>query len=323
MRSESCAADSAPEPLAARAARAAIVVLTLDAEAFLPPLLAAIAAVPTPARQVLFVDSSSTDATLAMVTAAGHRVHSIRRAEFGHGRTRNVAARQCEDCEYVVYLTQDACPQGSDWLERLLEPFADAQVALVYGRQLPRAVAGISERHAREFNYPARPDRSERADLATRGIKAVFCSNSFAAYRRSALEAVGGFPERLPLGEDMAVALRLLQRGHARVYQPEARAVHSHDYSVAEEFRRYFDIGALMTIDPELRRVRLAASGEGLRFLRGELAASWSPLRPDRVLRVLLRAVAKFIGFRLGERHAAMPRVWCRRMSMHSFFWGR
>jgi rhamnosyltransferase len=272
---------------------------------------------------VLFVDSSSDDDTVALAAHAGHRVHGIHRADFGHVRTRNVAADLCEDCDFLVYLTQDACPQGSDWLPKLLRPFADAQVALVYGRQLPRPAAGASERYAREFNYPPQPDRTHRDDLTRRGIKAVFCSNSFAAYRRDALAAVGGFPERLPMGEDMAAALRLLQRGHARVYQPEALAVHSHGYSVAEEFKRYFDIGVLMAIDQELSRVRLAASGEGLRFLRGELAAAWNPTRPLGLVDVMVRAVAKYLGFLLGRRHAALPDAWRPRLSMHSFFWSR
>ena len=305
------------------ASRSAVIVLTLNAEAHMPSLLSTLAGMSQRPRQVLFVDSSSDDATAALAESAGHRIHRIRRADFGHGRTRNVAARLCTDCEFLVYLTQDACPQGADWLIQLLEPFADPAVALVYGRQLPRPGAHWPERYAREFNYPAQPERSARADLARRGIKAVFCSNSFAAYRRDALQSIGGFPERLPMGEDMAAALRLLQRGHARVYQPAACAVHSHAYSVIEELKRYFDIGTLMAMDAELSRVRLAASGEGLRFLRGELAASWNWKRPDGVLRVVLRAFAKYLGFFLGQRHAALPRAWRQRLSMHSFFWSR
>jgi rhamnosyltransferase len=305
------------------APRAAVIVLTLNAHDFMPALLASIAAVSTPPRRVVFVDSSSDDDTAEVALAAGHTLHLIRRSDFGHGRTRNEAARQCSDCDFLVYLTQDACPQGADWLQRLLEPFADSEVALVYGRQLPRPGAGACERYAREFNYPALPDRSTQGDLSRRGVKAVFCSNSFAAYRREALDAVGGFPERLPMGEDMAAALRLLERGYARVYAPSARAVHSHDYRIGDEFKRYFDIGALMVIDPGLRRVSLAASGEGWRFLRGELTAAWRLARPTGVVHVVLRAGAKYIGFLLGQRHAVLPRAWLPRMSLHSFFWSR
>jgi len=305
----------------ARLARTSVVILTLNAERYMPALLAALASVSDSVRRVLFIDSASTDATPSQALAAGHQVHSIARAEFGHGRTRNLAAELCADSDYLVYLTHDACPQGDDWLEQLLEPFAEIQVALVYGRQLPRADATLSERFAREFNYPAEADRTRLADLPRRGIKAVYCSNSFAAYRREALKAVGGFPEQLPLGEDMAVALRLLQSGYTRVYQPLAMAVHSHDYSIVQELKRYFDIGTLMAMDGELRRVRLAASGEGLRFVRGELAMAWRHSRLSEVLRIGLRTLGKYFGFALGLRYQHLPLSWRRRLSMHAYFW--
>lgn len=303
-------------------ARTSVVILTLDAQRYLPALLAAIAALPRSPQRVLFIDSASRDQTVALVRAAGHQVHGIQRSDFGHGKTRNLALQLCADSEFLVYLTQDSCPCGEGWLAQLLQPFADEQVALAYGRQLPRTEATFSERFAREFNYSTQPDRTTLADLPTRGVKAVFCSNSFSAYRRTALQAVGGFPEKLPLGEDMAVALRLLQQGHARYYQPLALAVHSHDYSVFQELKRYFDIGTLMVMDDELGSVRLAASGEGLRFVRAELASAWRQSALAEMYRIVLRTLGKYLGFALGRRYQHLPMSWRRRLSMHSFFWG-
>lgn len=301
--------------------RCSVVILTLNGGRYLPALFGAFAALTDRPRRVLFIDSSSDDGSPEAIRAEGFELHSISRRDFGHGRTRNLALTLCDDSDFVVFLTQDACPLGGDWLARLLDPFADPRVALVYGRQLPRPGAGLSERFAREFNYPASADRSSAEDLATRGIKAVFCSNSFSAYRRQALLAAGGFPESLPLGEDMAAALRLLQRGGVRVYQPLAEAIHSHDYSLVQEMRRYFDIGTLMAMDEELRRVRLAASGEGMRFVRGELAAALSSLRPTALAGVLLRTLCKYLGYALGQRYRYLPQSWRRRLSMHAYFW--
>lgn len=303
------------------ARRTSIIVPVLNAQAHLPGLLAALSNLPHQPRRVLFIDSASTDDTVSMLLAAGHKVHSIARHEFGHGKTRNLGARLCADSDFLVYLTQDALPQGPDWLQQLLSPMQDERVALVYGRQLPRPEASLPERHARCFNYPDTPSRSEWADLTRLGIKGVFCSNSFAAYRRAALEAVGHFPEQLPMGEDMAVALRLLQRGYARVYQPTAQAIHSHDYRIGEEFRRYFDIGVLMSMDAELQRVRLAASGEGLRFVKEEITLALQQGQPWWVPALLARTAAKFLGFYLGQRHKLMPGAWLPHLSMHRHFW--
>lgn len=302
-------------------AKTSIVILTLNAERFLPALLAAVAALPCAPRRVLFIDSASDDATAALVEAAGHHLHHIQRSQFGHGKTRNLALSLCADSDYIAYLTQDACPQGNNWLEQLLLPFQDEQVALVYGRQLPRRQATLAERFAREFNYSAQPETTTLADLPMRGIKAVFCSNSFAAYRHSALTKVGGFPEKLPLGEDMAAALRLLQHGYARSYQPQAMAVHSHDYSALQELKRYFDIGTLMSMDPELSRIRLATSGEGLRFVQREIRMAWLHNAPREIGAIALRTLGKYCGFALGQRYHYLPLSWRRRLSMHAAFW--
>lgn len=298
-----------------------IVVPVLNAAGHLPALLGALKALRVMPRRVLFIDSASTDGTPDILRKAGFEVLGIRRAEFGHGRTRNLGLRQCADSEVVVFLTQDAVPQGNDWLTQLLAPMADPGVALSFGRQLPRAGATVVERHARQFNYPATGERTVLADLATRGIKGVFCSNSFAAWRRRPLLDVGGFPEALPMGEDMAAALRLLQHGHARVYAPAACAVHSHDYRWQEELRRYFDIGVLMAVDPGLRQVKLPASGEGLRFLKAEMACVLREGRPDLLLPVLMRTVAKSAGYALGMRHERLPLPWRQRLSMHRAYW--
>ena len=123
------------------------------------------------------------------------------------------------------------------------------------------------------------------------------------------------------MGEDMAVALRLLQRGYARFYAADACAIHSHGYSMREEFKRYFDIGTLMSLDAELSRARVAASGEGLRFLGGELARVGGVKRPFAASSVLLRTAAKFVGFSFGQRYRLFPRSVRRQMSMHSYFW--
>lgn len=312
-----------PDDLASLAQRTSVIVLTLDAQAHLEALLPALAALKQAPREVVFIDSASTDLTPRMIETAGHRLVTINRRDFGHGKTRNLALGLCAGSEFLVYLTQDACPQGDDWLQRLLQPFADPQVALVYGQQLPRREATDAERFAREFNYPDRQERTVQADIARIGIKAVFCSNSFAAYRREALEAVGGFPEQLPLGEDMAAAARLLGKGYARVYEPAAQAVHSHDYSIRQEFKRYFDIGTLIAMDSELSKARLAASGEGLRFVKVEIQAALKRGQPLAIISILMRTAGKYLGYWLGERYRLVPLAWRRRMSMHSLFWNQ
>ena len=300
-----------------------VVIPTRNAEPHLPALLGSLAALAAPPRRVLFIDSSSTDRTPTMVRQAGHQLEVIDPHDFGHGRTRNLALRLCSDSQYIVFLTQDAIPVGSAWLSLLLSPFARSDVAVSFGRQLPRPDATPTERFARSFNYGPADETTTEADIPRRGIKAVFCSNSFAAYDRERLESIGGFPDALPLGEDMAATLRLLRHGYARAYCASAMAVHSHNYTIGQEFRRYFDIGVLLACDAALRQVRLVAGNEGRTMLTAELREAWGTRGTRAAAAVLARAAGKLAGFRLGRHYRIIPRGLCCRLSMHSYYWNR
>jgi rhamnosyltransferase len=300
---------------------ASVIIPTRNAEPHLPALIASLAAMTNAPRRVLFIDSQSSDRTQAMVKQAGHALEVINPHDFGHGRTRNIALTLCSDSRHIVFLTQDAIPLGADWLDRLLSPFARADVAVSFGRQLARPNASLPERFARAFNYRETDDVTTEADIARRGIKAVFCSNSFAAYDRGRLESIGGFPDALPLGEDMAAALRLLRSGYARAYCASAMAIHSHNYTVWQEFRRYFDIGVLLECDQELQRARLTANGEGRSMLEAEMRYAWTEGGVPAIAAVLGHAIGKLAGFKLGGHYRNFPRSLCRRMSMHSYYW--
>ena len=65
----------------------------------------------------------------------------------------------------------------------------------------PGRGANPIEAHARLFNYPPVSAIRSLEDAAAMGFKAIFFSNSFGAYRRTALEQVGGFPKESNFGE--------------------------------------------------------------------------------------------------------------------------
>src|SRR4051812_26489518 len=88
--------------------------------------------------EVLMVDSGSTDGSREVALGYGARVIEIGREEFSHGGTRNLLMREAGG-SHVAFLTQDAVPASTDWLERLLAGFdLGEDVALVYGPYIPR-----------------------------------------------------------------------------------------------------------------------------------------------------------------------------------------
>jgi hypothetical protein len=71
--------------------------------------------------------------------AAPLRIEKIPKAEFQHGRTRNLCAQMARG-EFVAFLTQDALPADEFWLYHIvtvLERFPDAAGA--FGRRMPWA----------------------------------------------------------------------------------------------------------------------------------------------------------------------------------------
>lgn len=279
------------------------------------------AAVPDP-TMVAVVDSSSGDGSDAIAASLGFRLQRIDVNTFNHGRTRQEAiARFGAGIPFIVFLTQDAIVQGPESLARLVAAFEDPGVGAAYGRQMPHRNARAFETHAALFNYAATSRSKALADTAVLGVKTTYLSNSFAAYRASALFACGGFPDHLILAEDAYLAAKILLAGWSVRYCADACVYHSHAYSVGQEMQRYFDFGVVHAQMPEILTRFGAPDEEGLRFLISELRfmakrAPW--LLPE----VVVRNGLKYLGYKLGRHYSVLPAPWRRRLSMTKGFWG-
>jgi rhamnosyltransferase len=260
--------------------------------------------------RALVIDSGSDDATVDLAVAAGLRVCCISRRSFNHGGTRQMAVGMLPDAEFIVFLTQDAVLATPRSIANLLLAFDDPAVGAVCGRQLPRPDGGAIGAHGRLFNYPDADAVRTAVDIPALGIKTAFLSNSFAAYRRSALMSVGGFPGNVIFGEDMCVAARMLLAGWKIAYRADAQVYHSHDYSPLQEFRRYFDVGVMHAREQWLLKRFGKPEGEGARFVRSETAYLWKHA-PHLIPQAWLGTLCKLAGYRMGKAEVALP-LWLK-----------
>lgn len=303
-----------------RVTRVGLVIPTLNAGSHLERMVPALQSQTLVPARFLVIDSNSTDDTVRGFRAVGADVRIIPRETFDHGGTRQMAVDTLADVEFVIFLTQDAVPAHPEAFSNLIAAFQNPEIGMAYGRQLPSPGAGPLGAHARLFNYPGQSHVRGIADAPRYGIKTVFCSNSFAAYRRSALMAAGGFPKETIFGEDMLVAASLIQRGWSIRYTAEAKAYHSHDYGLADEFRRCFDIGVLHGTRSDLLGPFGRTGGEGLRFLGSEM----NYLRTHAIHAIppaLLHTLLKYGGYRLGRVSRYLPRALNRRLGMNRRYW--
>src|ERR1700744_3407525 len=101
-----------------------VIVPTLNASVHWPSFSRALLACVRP-EQVMIVDSESTDDTVELAHASGFQVRTVKRAEFNHGGTRQMAAEAQPQAEILVYMTQDAVLAGPNALLDLVATFTD------------------------------------------------------------------------------------------------------------------------------------------------------------------------------------------------------
>ena len=289
--------------------------------------------------QVIMVDSGSSDGSVHLSQQAGFTVLPIQAQNFNHGGTRQWALDQGLEKasqqnqpkpKFVVYLTQDAVLAHTNSLQELLSAFQLPQVAATFGRQMPKPNATWLEVHARKFNYPETSRTVQLQDKASLGIKTCFLSNSFAAYRLQALQAMGGFPSNLPLGEDTYTAAKLLLSGQSLHYQASAAVYHSHNYNGIQDFKRMFDTGVFHALNPWLQQSFGRAEGEGWKLLSSQwqylktLNSPSNPIRPGWLggsFQMFKTNFIKLTAYQLGRAYRFLPALIRPYFSMSKAFW--
>jgi rhamnosyltransferase len=300
--------------------RTGLVIPTWNAASNWPNIANAIRKQGITSAQVLVVDSSSSDETSALALGAGFQLKIIPHESFRHGATRQLAAELLPWADVLVYLTQDALLCGEGSLEHLLEPFQNPEVGACYGRQLPRTEAGPIERHARLFNYPDKSDLRTFEDRKNLGIRAAFFSDSFAAYRRTAFEQVGGFRKNSIVSEEVSVAAHLLMAGWTIAYQAEATVTHSHNFTLREEFSRYFDIGVHHAREHWILDEFGRAGDEGKAFVLSQ-ARFLLKSKPSLLPWAAVHNANKWCAYHLGLHERHVPQGVKEALSSQKGFW--
>ncbi|MBU3874734.1 glycosyltransferase family 2 protein [Faecalicatena sp. AGMB00832] len=246
-------------------------------------------------------------------------VIEISKEEFDHGATRNMAV-QMSDAEIVVCMTQDAVPQNYQLIEYLVAPFDDEKVGCTYARQLPAEECDTIERYTRQFNYPAKSCIKDMQSVKEMGIKAYFCSNVCAAYRRTYYDEAGGFIKKAIFNEDMIMAAHMLQLGYKCAYVSEAEVIHSHNYTCTQQLKRNFDIAVSQLENPEVFK-GIKSENEGIRLVRSTAVYLVREKKPWLLVQLVVKSGFKYLGFLLGKNYKKLPLKLILLCSLNPKYW--
>lgn len=285
-----------------------VIIPTLNAEHEIEALLIALERQSIRPNEILVVDSASEDKTIELVQKHKIvRLLEIDRQDFNHGTTRDMALNESSG-DFVCFLTQDAVPVSDDYLKRLVAPMVeDSNIALVSGRQLPKANARRFEQLVRDFNYPDTPSVRSKGDLEKFGIKTFFASDTCSAYRRTAYLECGGF-DHVNTNEDMLMAAKFIASGMKVAYEPRAEVYHSHNLTPSQQFARNRAVGFFLETHAD-DLMQASEIGEGGRLVK---AVSSQLLREGNLVEFVAFAVdccARLLGNRAGRMAARKERL--------------
>lgn len=210
-----------------------VIVAAYNEERTITSTLDALCGSESDSLQVVVVDDGSTDDTARLVEAyPDRRVSLVRTSHAGKARALAVGLEHCR-AELVVTVDADT-RLHPDSLRALVAPFADHEVGGVSGNlrvARPRGVLGASQ----QLEYVI-GNAFDRRTLDLIGAQ-VTIPGAAGAYRRRALESVGGF-DSATLAEDTDLTLALVAHGWRVRFAPEALALTSTPTSVRALWRQ-------------------------------------------------------------------------------------
>lgn len=276
-----------------------------DAAEHVGAFLDSVRAQTRPPDEIVIVDGGSTDGTLEILRAEdGITVLHEPGANIARGRNLAIA-RASHD---VIACSDADCVLDPRWLEEILRPIeAGADVAM--GTYEP-IVEGFLQACVASLNLPDPSELDEARFMP---------SSRSVAFRRSAIEAAGGYPEWLDVGEDMYVDHRWRALGLDMRLARGAVARWRLRPDLPSTFRQYFRYAwgdAVAGMHPERHAIRFAAYGgllsawgcrrrwpraitvvAGLAYARTPLARALRRLRSPRERAVALVAVPALLAF--------------------------
>ncbi len=278
--------------------RVSIIIPTLNAGAYMEKLFSMLQAQDIKFLEVIIIDSSSIDNTVDIAKGFGAKTIVIPRHTFNHGKTRNMAAMEAQG-DILVFMTQDALPQDNKLLRKLTAPLKMSDIAATYGRHIPMPGASPLEIFAREFSYPDTGSIKGIEDIKQYGIKTFRFSNVCSAIKKELFLKAGMFPNGIRANEDMLMAAKLILNGYKVTYVPDAKVIHSHNYSLLQQFRRYYNIGSSLRNNSWILKY-VRAEGEGISFIKGQISFVLKRHKYFWIPYIFLESMTKYVGYRIG-----------------------
>ncbi|OGY21692.1 MAG: hypothetical protein A2113_04005 [Candidatus Woykebacteria bacterium GWA1_44_8] len=200
-------------------------------------------------KEIIIVDSGSTDDTLNLANYYGCKIIEIKPEEFRHGRSRNIGVEEAAG-KYIVNAVSDAKPSALDLLAKVANKLEKNKAAAISVRQIPRSDADIFAAWTVWNHYQAMFGGSLE-DVWVENIKNY---DSLPAFERRKLAIIDDvfvlhraevikkekYDENLRYAEDLDLSIRYIKKGRILGFLHSESVIHSHTRPPEYFFKRYF-----------------------------------------------------------------------------------
>ena len=250
--------------------------------------------------KITYILTRSKDNTEQILKEINDQYSIIEPNDFSHSLTREKFALQ-SDSNVLVFITQDIDIRNDDWLDNLIKPIVENEVEATFSRQLTKY--DNIEKYTREKNYPAESYYVSEADIEKMGLRTFFFSDAASAIKTEVFKELNGYDgKKLPISEDMYIAHKIITKGYKIKYCSDSVVYHSHDFSLKELYKRYYETGKFFKQNSYLDKYGTNKTGGGLAKYILKRAVQ------EKNMAVLIGFIpnmaTRFIGMKMGKINA-------------------
>lgn len=246
-------------------------------------------------RYVLTKSKDKTEDILKTLEKCVYNV--IEPEEFSHSLTREKEALK-SDADILTFITQDVIIERTDWLENLIKPIVCNEADASFSRQLCNN--NSIEKYTRECNYPNESRIVSDKDIDKLGLNTFFFSDAASAIKRETFIKLNAYDGKIfPTNEDMYFAYKLITNGYKIKYCADSEVIHSHNFTLKQQYKRYYDTGKFFKANDYLNKYKVNKAGSGLALYI--LKRAWQDKNWKVLFNYLPNMAARFIGMKFGK----------------------
>lgn len=215
-------------------------------------------------KNIIFPVTESDDNTLELARSVPNAiVFEVLKEDFSHSLTREIAMKYATS-DVVIFLSQDVYMCDEYAAKKLADSIKD-NVVHAFSRQITQS-KGI-EKYIREKNYPDKSYIMSMQNIESEQIRAFYSSDACSAYDRKIFLKLGGYDsKKFQVSEEMYYCRKAILAGFSICYCAESVVAHSHNLTLKQLYKRYFDIGIFFAQNPEFKQYKSTNTGLNLAF---------------------------------------------------------